>query len=100
MRSCYGLEESHHPELYGVAGLHASLYYQRMHYFYSLRNTPRMGAILNRSSVSYKAVLGSNSFSHFYYSTASIFYSISASGYQEVIDLIPFHVKKKKKLTH
>lgn len=54
---------------------------------------PTMGDIPNKISV-----LSNNSFFHFYYST-SIFHSINASGYQEVIDLIPFHAKKKN-LTH
>lgn len=56
-----------------------------------------MGAILNKISVSHKAVPSNNLFSHFYYSTTSIYYAVSASGYQEVTrvtGLIPFHGKK------
>lgn len=56
-----------------------------------------MGAILNKISVSHKAVPSNNLFSHFYYPTTFIYYSVNASGYQEVanaIGLIPFHGKK------
>lgn len=56
-----------------------------------------MGAMLNKISVSHKAVSSNNLFSHFYYLATSIYYSISASGYQEVtnvIGLFPFHGKK------
>lgn len=55
-----------------------------------------MGAILNKTFVSHKAVLNNHLFPHFYYSGFNC-HSIRVSGYQavtDITDLIPLPIKK------